>query len=100
MNKSIIIFVYFFLISTYIFPQARNKYKYELLGGIGPTGFLGDLGGADRDGSHFLRDYNFNHTRFNINGGIRYKQAGSRFAFKGMLTYAMVSGNDALTQDP
>ena len=99
MKKHIIIFGYLLLISVFSFSQVRNKYKYELLGGIGPTGFLGDLGGADQNGSHFLKDYNFNSTRFNVNAGVRYRKS-SAFGFKGMLTYAMVSGNDALTKDP
>jgi hypothetical protein len=87
------------LINASAFSQVRNKYKYEFIGGIGPTGFLGDLGGADQNGSHFIKDYNFNSTRFNVNAGVRYRNNKSPFAFKGMLTYAMVSGNDALTKD-
>ena len=94
-----IVFCYLLLMSTCFFSQVKNKYKYEFIGGIGPTGFMGDLGGAIGNGTHFVRDYNFNSTRFNINTGIRYKKKGSSFAFKGMLTYAMVSGDDALTQD-
>jgi uncharacterized protein DUF6089 len=98
MRKQLIFSICILLISLTAFSQVRNKYKYELLGGIGPTGFMGDLGGADQNGSHFLKDYNFNSTRFNINAGVRYKKS-SAFGFKGMLTYAMVSGNDADTKD-
>ncbi len=87
------------VISLLTFSQASSKYKYELLGGIGTTGFLGDLGGANSYGSHFIKDYDFSSTRFNVNGGIRYKKLASAFGFKGMLTYAMVSGNDALTDE-
>ncbi|HTA61492.1 MAG TPA: DUF6089 family protein [Bacteroidia bacterium] len=93
------IFIYLMLLSTLVFSQSRNKYKYELIGGIGPTGFLGDLGGSSQVGSHFLKDYNFSTTRFNVNAGLRYKKITSSFGFKGMLTYAMVSGNDALAGD-
>ncbi len=99
MKKLFIIFIYLTFLSVVAFSQTKNKYKYEFIGGIGPTGFLGDLGGADQNGSHFLKDYNFNSTRFNINAGVRYKKT-SHFGFKGMLTYAMVSGNDALTKEP
>lgn len=98
MKKFSTIFIYLMVLSGLTFAQTRNKYKYEFLGGIGPTGFLGDLGGANQNGSHFLRDYNFNSTRFNINAGVRYKKS-SRFGFKAMLTYAMVSGSDAYTSD-
>ena len=92
------IFLFFAFLSLLTFSQTRNKYKYELLGGIGPAGFMGDLGGAPRNGTHFIRDYNFSSTRFNIDAGVRYRN-NSNFAFKGMLTYAMVSGSDALTKD-
>jgi hypothetical protein len=98
MKKQNLLFTCFILISTLTFSQVRNKYKYELLGGIGPTGFLGDLGGSNQIGTHFLKDYDFNSTRFNINAGIRYKKA-SAFGFKAMLTYGMVSGNDAYTNE-
>lgn len=80
------------------FSQSRTRYKYELLGGIGPTGFLGDLGGANTIGTHFVKDYDFNTTRFNLCAGVRYKK-GPYFGFKGMLTYGMVSGDDASTQE-
>lgn len=98
MTAKSIFFTCFVFLALLTFSQVRNKYKYELLGGIGTTGFLGDLGGGVGNGTHFVKDYNFNSTRFNINGGVRYKN-NSPFAFKGMLTYAMVSGDDALTQD-
>lgn len=99
MKKGTCFFIYLILLSALTFSQSRNKYKYELIGGVGPTGFLGDLGGADQSGTHFLKDYNFSTTRFNVVGGLRYKKLTSAFGFKGMLSYAMVSGDDALTQD-
>ncbi len=98
MKKTTTLIIFFTLVSILAFSQVRNKYKYELLGGIGPTGFLGDLGGASGNGTHFIKDYDFNTTRFNINAGIRYKKT-SAFGFKAMLTYAMVSGNDASTDE-
>jgi len=98
MKKSLIIFTCLMILSGLTFAQTKNKYKYEFIGGLGLTGFLGDLGGSDQSGSHFLKDYNFNTTRFNVNAGVRYKK-GARFGFKGMLAYGVVSGDDALTED-
>ena len=83
----------------YSFSQRRKTSKYELLGGIGPTSFLGDVGGAPGVGTHFLRDLNFSATRYNLYAGIRYK-TNPYFGFKAMLAYGMVSGNDALTSEP
>ncbi|HEX7415547.1 MAG TPA: DUF6089 family protein [Bacteroidia bacterium] len=98
MKKIFFISLVFCFISLVSFAQVRDRYKYEFLGGIGPVGFLGDVGGGKGNGTHFLNDYNFNSTRFNINAGIRYKRI-SPFGFKAMLTYAMVSGSDALTDN-
>ncbi|MHB8258939.1 MAG: DUF6089 family protein [Bacteroidia bacterium] len=96
MKKVFFIFCIFCLISVHFYGQRRDRYKFEILGGMGPTGFLGDVGGGRGNGTHLLKDYNFSSTRFNINAGIRYKRV-SPFGFKAMLTYAMVSGSDALT---
>jgi hypothetical protein len=80
------------------FSQGRNRYKYEVVGGLGPTNFLGELGGANRIGTHFLRDFDLNSTRFCLDGGIRYKNH-PYFAAKAMFAFAMLSGNDALTNE-
>ena len=98
MKRNLLLSICLLISIASLFSQSRNKYKYEFIGGIGPTGFLGDLGGSYQNGSHFLKDYNFSSTRFNLNAGVRYKRS-SRFGFKGMLTYGMVSGDDALTDN-
>jgi hypothetical protein len=79
-------------------PKRSKKYRYEFIGGIGPSGFLGDLGGSYGKGNHFVKDYNLFSSRYCLDGGIRYK-TNSKFAVKGMLSLAMVSGNDALSKD-
>jgi len=80
------------------YSQSRARYKYELLGGIGPTNFLGELGGANKIGTHFISDFDFNATRFSLNGGLRYKD-NPYYGFKAMFCFAMLSGNDALTSE-
>ncbi|MBS1646018.1 MAG: hypothetical protein JST67_01620 [Bacteroidetes bacterium] len=98
MKKSILLSL-FTLLSFGIFSQSINKAKWEILGGIGPTGFLGDLGGGAGNGTHFVKDYNFSTTRFNIFAGIRYRQPLSRWAFRGNLYYGMVSGDDTHSKE-
>ena len=49
-------------------------------------------------GTHLVKDYNFLATRYCANAGIRYK-INPKLALKSMLSYAMVSGNDALSHD-
>lgn len=80
------------------YSQTRSRTKYEWIGAIGPTNFLGELGGADKVGSHLIRDFDFNSTRFCLNGAVRYKP-GPYFGYKGSIAFAMVSGNDALTNE-
>jgi len=94
-NIYILVFV---TISLVTYSQSRNRYKYELLGGIGPTNFLGELGGANRIGTHFVQDFDLSATRFCVNGGLKYKNH-PYFGFKVMLAFAMLSGNDALTKE-
>jgi hypothetical protein len=98
MKRQFIIFSYLLLVSGLAFSQSRIKYKYEFIGGIGPSGFLGDLGGSYGNGSHFIKDYNILSSRFCLDGGVRYK-LNQRFSVKGMLSFAMVSGSDALSKD-
>jgi hypothetical protein len=97
-RKYILFLVLLICLSGVGFSQSRTRYRYELLGGMGPTNFLGELGGANHIGTHFLRDFDFNSTRFCLNGGLRYKN-NPYFGFKGILSFAMLSGSDALTQE-
>lgn len=78
--------------------QKKGFNQYEIIIGGGPTNFLGELGGADNIGTHFFRDFNLNSTRFCTNAGLRYSMSPS-IAVKSMLTYAMVSGSDNLTEE-
>ncbi len=70
-----------------------------MLGGIGPTNFLGELGGANQVGTHFLKDFDLSSTRYCLNGGLRYRD-NPYFGFKAVLSMAMLAGNDALTAEP
>lgn len=96
--KKTCLFCCLILLSLPLVSQVKKKYKYELLGGIGPSGFLGDIGGSKRSGTHFIDDYNFLSTRYCINAGMRYKPE-PKLAVKVMLNFAMVSGNDSLSDN-
>lgn len=90
--------LFFFLLPLLYFAQSKIRYKYELLGGIGTTNFLGDLGGANQVGTRFLRDYDFKATRPIISVGGRYR-SDLRYAFKAMLEMGIVAGKDSYTKD-
>jgi len=80
-----------------------KRTRYELIGGIGTASFMGDLGGgsnANRDSrfAQMIGDIDLLTTRPSIYAGMRYKLSPS-FALKFSLTYGMISGNDAYSED-
>ncbi len=95
LKKTILILL---LSPAILLAQSKSRYKYELIGGVGIANFLGDLGGANKTGTHFLNDFEFRGTRPNLSVGARYK-ANYYFSFKGMLTSAIVAGKDSWTQE-
>ena len=72
--------------------QCWKKQRHELVGAFGATNFLGDLGGANREGTHFVRDLDFILTRPVVSGGYRYRIA-ENMAVKSNLHWAILSGN-------
>lgn len=74
--------------------------KKELIFGVGASNFLGDLGGLDRIGTHFSPlDLEWNVTRPSGHIGFRYRFR-PWFATKSMFQYAVLKGDDALTNEP
>jgi len=77
----------------------KSRYRYELVGGLGFSNFLGDLGGANKVGTHFVRDFDFQSVRPVISAGFRYKD--SRYwAVKGNINFGWLYGDDRLTFEP
>lgn len=75
-----------------------KRFRYEVVGGIGATNFLGELGGADQVGTDFYRDLELRMTRPAGNVGMRYKIT-PQTAVKVGLTWGAIAGDDALTKD-
>lgn len=73
--------------------------KHELSIGIGATGFLGDLGGADQSVSNFsLKHIDFNSTH--LGGSFSYRYRFHRhFATSTMINAGMLQGSDAFTEE-
>lgn len=99
-NILLILFLVVFLIPDNAFSQANRwkRTRYELVGGVGLTTFVGELGGKDNGNGHFLSDYDFLSQRFMLTGGMRYKILNP-LAVKGSISYAMLAGSDAKTKD-
>jgi hypothetical protein len=100
LNKT---FVVFFILLFPLFSFSQNlrwkKQRRELVGAVGASNFLGDLGGANRVGTHFIRDFEFLLTRPAVSAGFRYRVA-ENMAVKSSLHWALISGNDRLTKEP
>lgn len=83
-------------------PILPPKDRYQLYGGIGPTAFMGDLGGGPESGlgpdrtffSKSLQDYDLVTTRFAGQLGVRYKFY-NHWAASLMVTGGYIYANDA-----
>ncbi len=104
MKRHIFIILFFsFFIKSYsqgVFKgNYWKQYRKEFYVGIGPSNFLGELGGKDQIGTDFIQDLELKATRYVINTGYRYFLRRD-MALRASLLYAMVSGDDKLTLEP
>jgi len=81
------------------YAQRWSNERHHLGFGIGASGFLGDLGGADKVGTQDFRDFDFAAIRPSFQIGYRYLLLED-LAFSAQLTYGFVSGNDKHTNEP
>ncbi len=89
------------LATTFSFGQNWRMLRHELSIGIGPSNFLGDLGGSKGEGSHGLqsiKDLKLSSTRFAIQGSYAFRVV-PRFSLRGNLSYIMVSADDQNTDN-
>jgi hypothetical protein len=83
--------------SQYFFSKFSNHNEFEF--GMGPSQFLGDLGGSAGVGTHFLGDFNFSAIRYSFQGGYSYHIL-PQLAARAMFTAGMLYGDDALSSEP
>ena len=101
MNKFPYKIIIIFLIIPYFAHSQANRwkrYRYEFFGGIGASGMLGDLGGSDKIGTHYVKDIDFSMTRPAITAGGRYFIL-KRVAVQSALSYTWLRGSDTKTQE-
>ncbi len=87
-----------FVLSLTLNAQTRKLRKDELVFGIGGTGFMGELGGANKIGSYGPRDFDFKAMRPSFDFGYRYR-ISDRWAIKTSAFYGLIYGNDKLTKE-
>lgn len=101
MKGALLILFLFSLWSNLTFSQSSSRWKrmrYEVFYGLGATNFLGELGGADQEGTNFVRDLEFSMTRPLLSIGIRYRITET-ISSKTMLSYGWLRGDDKLTNE-
>lgn len=83
------------------FNQASKSRRSgpQLMIGIGSSTFLGELGGKPTLGSDDPSDIDLSTIRYAVSAGLRIPM-GNSFAFRGMLSYARLSGSDEFTSNP
>jgi len=95
MKKFTLLLLLTALLIPIITKAQSNRWKrnrYELVAGVGVTGFMGDLGGGG-DNSHFITDFDFTSQRPVISAGLRFKIL-EPLAVKTTVSYGLISGND------
>lgn len=103
--KKFNILIVVFILSSSLFAQGVFKgnywkqYRKEWTGGIGPSNFLGELGGKDQVGTDFAQDLEMRATKFCLSAGYRYFFR-SDMSVRAGITYGMVSGDDKFTKEP
>lgn len=98
MKKIILIIICIWLLPDFADAQRWKQYRRQVIGGIGVTNFLGDLGGADDIGRDFIYDLDFVATRPSLLVGYRYQL--NTFAFlRGNLQWGILTANDKNTKE-
>lgn len=78
-----------------------KRTRWEIMGGIGMTSFMGDLGGSKRSDQSYMRniaDFDMFSSRAALWGGMRYKLSPS-FAVRGTIAFGQLSGDDKWSGD-
>ncbi len=73
-----------------------NRSRPHLMIGLGSSTFLGELGGKPTLGTDDPSDIDLSTTRYAISAGL-WVPMGRTFAFRGLLSYARLSGDDKYT---
>ncbi|MFO8067498.1 MAG: hypothetical protein R6U11_07950 [Bacteroidales bacterium] len=93
---ALILCVLFIIPESY--SQAWKRERDHLVIGLGASSFMGDLGGADREGSNGIMDFDFYATRPAFLLGYRYYIIED-IAVRGNLSFGYIAGDDKFTDE-
>ncbi|MFD1553775.1 hypothetical protein DNU06_09700 [Putridiphycobacter roseus] len=98
MYKALLLTVFCLLVTLSSSAQTWKYMRQEFQVGIGASSFFGELGGAKGDAKHDIRDIRFSATRPVLNLGYKY-MLHPIVSVKGLFTMAILSGDDASTDN-
>jgi len=88
----------FVLLPNFADAQRWKRYRRQVIGGVGVTNFLGELGGANKIGRDGFVDLDFAATRPTLLVGYRY-QINGFFFLRGNLSWGILRGDDRFTKE-
>jgi len=96
MKKLVLLLSIIFFITNFITAQRWKSERYSVVGGIGMTHFMGDLGGGSKDAAHFfgVRDLDFVATRPLVTANFRMRIIQDLAAKVGF-TWGILAAKDA-----
>lgn len=96
MKKLIVLLGIFAFTSLLVNAQYNvhwRKIRHEVSLGGGTNNFLGELGGSQTIGTHFVKDFDFRSSRWQFQAGYSYKLSES-WAIGATATYGRLYGSD------
>lgn len=87
--------------------QSQNQTKVETPSyqrwrfnfNLGVTNLLGDLGGSRKEGTHFLRDFDYQSSRYCIGGGIEHFNKKGNWGLSSLYMFTRLSGDDKYSNE-
>lgn len=99
MKKLILFTVSLFLLANSGEAQRKRiRYAFDYGFGIGPSNYLGEMGGKEKTRRDFIWDMKLKNTRWSLNGFARYK-FNNYFAVQSSLAYLRIQGDDKLSSN-
>jgi outer membrane protein OmpA-like peptidoglycan-associated protein len=106
-HKLLIQFIIIFLTFNGLVAQRTSKtvntlasnQRWNMNFNFGLTNLLGDLGGSPKYGTHFLRDFDYQSTRYCLGLGIEHFNSKGNFGMSAQYMFNRLSGDDKYSKE-
>ncbi len=78
--------------------RKKMRYAFDYGFGIGPSNYLGEMGGKEKTRRDFIWDMKLRNTRYSVSGFARYK-LNNYFAVHAGMAYLRIQGDDKLSSN-